>query len=384
VSWSIYQIKNESKWNYWNKLGGGDFAQTHLEPFQLLRRKSFIPVEQDDPVYELPEFQGELFNRSSEYHERECVDYVYHIRRPCMLEPEFGYAIMDPGILIPQSVTWSFFARKRELLPFFSGVPSPENYRAAAKSGEGVVDEDIVISLRHIFASNYGHCLIQFMPAIRLLDEVGISRDIPIVVSSDLGNQKFFQDMIHRGELSKRRWIIQGDSYIRAKELIFARAEWPSRQLLNDFLDEMDAPYGVPHASRRLFILRNNRNISNLPDLLPEIEKQGYECIRPEVYSFAEQMELFSQAIVVCGVGGAALTNTIFARGNRLRMLEICPTDWQDTFFYGVANICGFEHNYLFGSKFEGDRSSNFSVDPEAFKSFLITGARSHETDLTT
>jgi capsular polysaccharide biosynthesis protein len=218
------------------------------------------------------------------------------------------------------------------------------------------------------------------MPTVKLLEECGVPRKIPIVVSSALGNMPFFREMIQRGALRERNWIIQDGFYVRAREVIFARTEWPSPEMLNGFLDDIEAPNGSHLAKRRVFVIRNNRRLTNFRQLLPEIEKCDFELIYPEQLSFAQQIQLFSETQVLCGVGGAALTNAIFGRGNCLQILEICPLAWKDLFFYSIAKTCGHGHRYLVGTNFETcDRASDFSVDPNAFKEFLSRNVSAYQ-----
>ncbi len=232
--------------------------------------------------------------------------------------------------------------------------------------------EKIVISLRHVFDTNYGHCLVQLMSALFLLDECGVSGEIPILVSSQLGRLPFFQEMIRRGALSCRRWIVQEDSYLHVQEVIFAATEWPSRALLNRFLDAIEVPQGVQESHKRLFIQRRSRQLSNMDVLMPALNDLGFEPVRPEEFTFAEQIALFAQAEIVCGVLGAALTNVIFRRDAPVKILEIQAANERDLFFYSLAETCGYSHSHLIGSRYEtADRFSNFSVELEPFRSFL-------------
>ena len=368
VQWWQYTQQVKMRWRQWDRLGGGQYAAEQIAPYQLLSRPSFNPQPVSDPLFSTPRFAL----AGPQHPWREFVEYVYHIKKPCYLEPEFGYLIMEPSVLIPESLAWSRLARENEGLTFFSGVPSLQHYQEARQGKWPVRHEPIVILLRHVFGDNYGHCLIQLMPTLLLLDDCGVSPDIPIVVSPELGNAPFFQEMIGRGALRKRRWIVQDEAYIHADEVIFGRTEWPDKTLLTRFLDMIEAPEGDSEKQRRLFILRHRRQLRNMDSLLPVLKELEFEMIRPEEFSFAQQMELFSQAGIVCGVLGAALTNTIFRRDAPMQLLEICTLLENDPFFYALAKTCGFSYRCLVGSRYETqDRNSSFSVAQEQFEAFL-------------
>jgi capsular polysaccharide biosynthesis protein len=368
AEWWQYTQQVKTRWRQWDRFGGGQYAAEQIAPYQLLSRPSFNPQPLSDPIFSTPRFAL----AGPQHKWREFVEYVYHIRKPCYLEPEFGYLIMEPSVLIPEALAWSRLAREKEDLNFFSGVPSVKQYQEARLGKRPVRHEPIIISLRHVFGDNYGHCLVQLMPTLLLLDDCGVSPDIPIVVSSKVGNAPFFQEMIQRGALRKRRWIIQEEAYIHADEVIFGWTEWPDKSLLTRFLDMIEAPQSDANQQRRLFILRRRRQMQNMDSLLPIIKELEFEMVRPEEFSFAQQMELFSQVSIVCGVLGAALTNTIFRRDSPMQMLEICTLLENDPFFYALAKTCGFSYRCLVGSRYETrDRNSSFSVDREQFEAFL-------------
>lgn len=368
LTWLSYKREIRQRWLSWDRAGGGKHAGNQIKPFQLLSRPSSVPIEPNDPILQNPRFRSSLpFQTNRIYRE-----YVYHIRKPCYIEPGFGYVIMEPAVLIPDSLAWSHFARVNGLLHLFSGVPLMKEYEAARQGKRSVRREQAVVSLRHVFDANYGHCLIQLMTALLLLDECGVSPQIPIVVSSQLGHLPFFQEMIQRGVLRSRRWIVQDASYIYAQEVIFAATEWPSQSLLSRFLDAIEVPQGAHEAQRRLFILRRSRQLSNMDALLPALDSFGFDRVRPEEFTFAQQIKLFSQAGIVCGAVGAALTNVIFRRDASAKVLEIQASTEPDIFFHGLAKTCGYSHHYLIGSRYEtDDRYSNFSVEPERFRAFL-------------
>ena len=371
LKWLYYEQGVRERLRLWDSMGGGKHAEKQIEPFRLLSRPSFNPIGTDDFLPRDPHYRSALPAQKW----RKFREYVYHVQKPCYIEPEFGYVVMEPSVLIPESLAWSGMARIQSLMHFFSGVPSIESYNQARRGEKPVRQEQIVVSLRHTFDDNYGHCLIQLMPALFLLEECGVSSDIPIVVSRKLGLSPFFRELTQRGALRNRRWIVQDDAYIHAEEVIFAATEWPSRILLDRFLDAIEVPPGDDGVQRRFFILRRSRQLTNMESLQPILKQYGFELIRPEEFTLAQQITLFSQARVVFGVLGAALTNAIFRRDSLMRILEIQSSVEKDLFFYSLAKTCGYSHRNLVGTPYETrDRYSNFSVEPEKFRAFVDSG----------
>lgn len=372
--WWSYKQKVARRLASWDKKGGGIHAPEQIKQHELLSRPSFNPAPPNAPIFQDAHYRLMLPVRDAAPHR----EYVYHVRQPCFIEPEFGYVIMEPSILIPESLAWSYWARIPEKMHYFSGAPSLKALEEARNGKTKMRQEPIVISLRHVFDDNYGHCLIHLMSSLMLMDETGVSPEIPIVVSPKLGRMPFFQEMITRGSLKTRRWIVQGEEYIHAQEVIFGVTEWPSRNLLNSFLDQIDVPEANPAGRKRLFILRRSRQLRSMEALVPILDAFGFECIRPEEYTFAQQITLFSEAEIVCGALGAALTNVIFRRGLKTTVLEIQASNERDMFFYDLAKTCGYSHRHLIGSRYEtADRYSNFSVEPDRFRALLQSGVAS-------
>ncbi len=376
INWWRYKRQIRQHWRLWDKQGGGQYAVQQIAPFKLLSRPSYNPAPPDDPIFQTSHYKHAAKKNIAD----DFVEYVYHLCKPCYIEPEYGYTIMEPSVLIPESLAWSSnFALSRNHLQYFSGVPSLTSYAQARQGNKEVREEDIIVSLRHIFDLNYGHCLIQLLPTLQLLDECGVSPKIPLLISSRLAKAPFFQEIIKRGDLQERQWITEEDAYIHAKEVIFARTDWPNPEMLNACLDKIGAPYGAPDANKRLFILRNNRNITNMEEITAILKKFNFAMVRPETLTVAEQMALFAQASIVCGVGGAALTNAVFGRGNPVQMLEVCPLNWDDLFFYRLAKTCSFSHSFLVGGPLSADRFSSFVVNPDAFNAFLSEAVRAEK-----
>ena len=372
--WWAYKQQVARRLASWDQKGGGIHAPEQIKQYELLSRPSFNPAPPENPIFQDAHYQAMIPARNAAPQR----EYAYHVKQPCFIEPEFGYVIMEPSVLIPESLAWSYWARIPEKLHYFSGVPSLADYEAARGGSKQVRKEQKVISLRHVFDDNYGHCLIHLMSSLMLLEESGVSPEIPIVVSSKLGRMPFFQEMITRGSLKQRRWIVQGKEYIHAQEVIFGMTEWPSQSLLASFLDRIDVPQVQSAGRKRLFILRRSRQLRSMEVLAPILDASGFECIRPEEYTFAQQIALFSDAEIVCGVLGAALTNVIFRRGLKTLILEIQASNERDMFFYDLAKTCRYSHRHLVGSRYEtADRCSNFSVEPEQFREFIQSGIAS-------
>jgi len=119
---------------------------------------------------------------------------------------------------------------------------------------------------------------------------------------------------------------------------------------------------GKPPGKRRFWIGRNRarwRRVLNEEELLPILEKAGFEYVELEKLSFREQMELLSQAGVIAAPHGAGVTNLLFAP-RRIRVLELFPERYVIPVFCMLAHVLDQEYFYLTGTSAPGDRSKEF------------------------
>jgi capsular polysaccharide biosynthesis protein len=216
--------------------------------------------------------------------------------------------------------------------------------------------------------------MIQLLPALTLLDEAGISPEIPILVSDAVARMPFFKSVMETGAFRHRHWIVADERYIRCEQVLVPRTEWPTRKMLDQVLDWLEIPQPEPSASSRIFIDRSTRTFSNTEQINSILLDFGFEFIRPEQLSFEEQIQHVARAGVVAGVSGAGLANVIYRRDCPTVLLEITPTGNPEVYYSRLARTCGYSYGLLVDGEFEhGDRYDNFHLDPELLTDFLET-----------
>lgn len=125
----------------------------------------------------------------------------------------------------------------------------------------------------------------------------------------------------------------------------------------------------APH--RRLYLRRpegHKRALTNEAALMEIVAARGFEIIRPEEMSLAEQVRTFAEARIVAGVSGAALSNIVWATPP-CQLISLSPNEGSEFFFWDLCNIRGFHFSALFGPVVGESRlgHSSFSIDPALF-----------------
>ena len=123
--------------------------------------------------------------------------------------------------------------------------------------------------------------------------------------------------------------------------------------------------------SRKLYVTRpadNIRALANTAEVENHMRQAGFEIIDCSSMPFEDQLQLFSQAGIVVGVMGAAMTNTIFSPQGT-QVVHLACHDWLEPYYWDLADVCGHRCTYIFGPSSETEARpahfSRFHIDVE-------------------
>lgn len=111
--------------------------------------------------------------------------------------------------------------------------------------------------------------------------------------------------------------------------------------------------YGVARGRprRRLYLSRAGirlRRTENEDEIVAALAARGFETVRPETLTHADQVRLFGEAEMIVATGGAALTNLLFAPPGAT-VVETSPPEIQFPFFIGLALQMGLRYGHVYG-----------------------------------
>jgi capsular polysaccharide biosynthesis protein len=114
------------------------------------------------------------------------------------------------------------------------------------------------------------------------------------------------------------------------------------------------AGVGSPGLRRRIYISRAGARwgrIANEHQLLPVLDRFGFEVVACEQLSVAEQVRVFSDARTIVSPLGAGQTNALFTPPGA-KILQILEPSAENRFFlyWGLAGTCGQPYHYLIGT----------------------------------
>jgi capsular polysaccharide biosynthesis protein len=137
--------------------------------------------------------------------------------------------------------------------------------------------------------------------------------------------------------------------------------------------------FGVPAGSRRIYVSREGaarRRIANEKEILPVLERHGFERVIVEKLSFAEQVRLLGSACMLVGNHGAGLTNMLWMSSGS-RVLELRRRgDGENNCYFALASALDLPYYYMqcdASNAREATHLADLLVDPKVLESALAS-----------
>lgn len=148
--------------------------------------------------------------------------------------------------------------------------------------------------------------------------------------------------------------LILADGPIRVPNLLLLQTEVDAGFIPSVSIDILRNTYlphyqQLPPGHRNLYISRRHapsRAIANEVELENALSAHGFEIIYSEKLTFAEQIELFSQAHTIVALHGAGLSNIIWAPKG-LKIMELFSSGYFNDCYARLALQLNFTYNYI-------------------------------------
>ncbi|MDN5214526.1 glycosyltransferase family 61 protein [Fulvivirgaceae bacterium BMA12] len=232
----------------------------------------------------------------------------------------------------------------------------------------------------------------EFVGRLILLDQLGVPRDIPIIVPEKMKEITFvnqFFDLLP--DLFSRNWVYQPpDVFYRIEKCTYlVQVMKHNRRNLASLAEGSSVVVDDIHKADQdlhLFITRNKisgRGLLNMDEIEAVALKHGFTIIDPEQESVEEQIKLFSRAKHVIGPHGAGNVNLVFRGDKPLKLLEIFPENFiKGTYFFLCQNF-GYEYEALLGDPIAETKltvsasavklKGEFYLSPDAFERKVVS-----------
>ncbi|PKV62714.1 glycosyltransferase family 61 protein [Pontibacter ramchanderi] len=155
----------------------------------------------------------------------------------------------------------------------------------------------------------------------------------------------------------------QVDEFVLPSFVANAQSGFLPREVADWLRQKVWQGYNVqsPARKRRLYISRaqaKTRRVLNETELLPVLQRYGFEMVRAEELTYQQQVQLFFEAEAVMAPHGAGLTNLLFSE--QCQVLEFHPANLIKTHYFLLCKALGFKYSALVGTT--GDKLECYQV----------------------
>jgi hypothetical protein len=108
--------------------------------------------------------------------------------------------------------------------------------------------------------------------------------------------------------------------------------------------------------ARRIYIARRQgaeRSVVNEAELLPILQERGFEVVRCEGLSFADQVELFRESKIVVGPHGGGFANLVWCEPGT-KVFEIFGTSSVRRCYWSICQALGLAHHCAIADEADG------------------------------
>jgi capsular polysaccharide biosynthesis protein len=290
---------------------------------------------------------------------RYSVDKVFHCTLPgATLLTADGGVLTDRGELAREAY-YEFYPIRKSQWPVDAGKPKKGRF----------------ISLLTSYGDrNIGHFFFDAMFRVALFDRLS---DFQFLVPSEL--HPWHRGLLDAVGIKPHQIVPQQNLCTRVEELVVCHISqtgyMPRRELIAKFrakvLENLKLSPPSKKPFRRIFTDRSmmkQRKLVNQKELEPILKDRGFEMVRWETLSIAEQASLAMETEIMAGPHGSSLVNCVYCLPGA-KLLEIMNPHYWDGSNLRQSTLSGHEFWYTIGEN--ASREYDTRMDPRKFERVL-------------
>jgi tetratricopeptide (TPR) repeat protein len=227
------------------------------------------------------------------------------------------------------------------------------------------------------YSFNFYHWIIEHLPTFWVISQLPQYSDLPILVDKGSIKHPNMLAMLKQVNITNREIIPvkAGHAYNINKLIVISKLAYVSPSVRDElkptdviihreaveFLRQIFFMPTQSKPNRLIFLGRKSSvaaRISNQEEIQSVFSDYGFEIVYPEELHLEQSIELFSQAKIIAGATGAAMTNIIFAPKNTVVLCLLGENTANNTIFSNIAGSIGQQMIYILG---KSNRDSAFS-----------------------
>ena len=229
------------------------------------------------------------------------------------------------------------------------------------------------------FSNGYFHWVCDALPRLEALPPGEISARtliVPAMAAFSYVTQSL--EAYHLSEVRAFSW----HERIRCRHLQVIGEMAPTGnyrpELMRALRDRMRGHFAATGSGRRIYVSRSGaavRRIANEAEIVPVLDKLGFERVEPERLSFGEQVRLMGSASILVSNHGAGLTHMCWM-GAGTTVLELRRQgDRMNNCYFALAGALGMAYHYLSCPSVDDRRPTHVAdlvVDPARLEHELV------------
>lgn len=257
--------------------------------------------------------------------------------------PAFGAVLLEDGTTLKSSAREAM-----ERWPDLSGLPGATVEESVTRL---TVPDDIPTFERaSVFLAwggnfNYGHFVLDCLPSLVALDEHGLLERYPPIAPPLAAWQRDLIAMaIGKPVQEVKAPIVRIGSAVHSTSMDHY-LHGPGDLLTRTRARILAAAPQPRTGGRKLYFSRRGHSMRvmvNEPALETALRARGFEIVRPERLSAADQVRMAREAEVIVAPTGAAMTNALFAPAGA-RIVEIQPQNFTSQWVWALSRRAGAE-----------------------------------------
>jgi hypothetical protein len=235
-------------------------------------------------------------------------------------------------------------------------------------------------------SSNYGHWLTDDLPRLAAIEQYrGLHPDsrVTILISESRAPR---MDEVRRDTIARHpklsdvdvQFIDPAVVYQIDRILYATPVSYHPVAKLRAGIQYVRNTYGKPEGrgTRKIYMTRPSssaRRVSNSAAVEDLLRDRGFEIFDAATMTFEEQVAVFSNAAVVVGIMGAAMTNCIFAAPGTA-VIHLSCRGWKEPYFWDLAEACGQDYACVYGEPEPSDARpdlASFHIDLDYLEAAL-------------
>ncbi len=310
-----------------------------LEAQKLLRQVAPLTIE--DAIH--PHFQFDLEHTVPE-------QTVCSLRNGRVWGPTGAVITGDNALLDDLSIAWQQDQKSKSQHPIFSNWRYHPVHRLSGTTAVLTTDG----------ADLYYHWLFQLLPRVDLLERAGFGPDR---IDHYLVNRAIypyeFDTLLRLGIRPQQIVETRVHPHVQAETLLAPSIPLHGSQFSKPLVEFVRTRLaGLPPAAectpgqRLIYLTRlgaGYRHVINEAEVRERVQARGFELVAPEELSFAEQIQLMTEARVVLGPHGGGMSNTVFCAPGT-RVAEFFAEEYVAPWFWFLASMTQVEYHYMLGA----------------------------------